>query len=157
MQQDPSIFSNVRDEWFVHAMNWLSWFAYGSIAIVAAHGIFGRKNRRLAFAMSLGGGAWAFWCRHIITQDGTRDIGSFGGVWLVITLSSMLFYIKVNSPLLYGSIELAFAFVSACISTMTLKEDKVTATIILASSVYLMVRAFDNIKKGLDERKKIAK
>jgi hypothetical protein len=82
-----------------------------------------------------------------------------GGTIVALIFGAILFILKINSPLLYGILEFCFA-IGACVASLGTKVgDKLTpdAGVVLVGSVYFMIRAMDNIKKGSDvlaERRK---
>jgi hypothetical protein len=65
---------------------------------------------------------------------------------------------KISSLQYYAVLEGGFALF-VCIATLAGMGDRVGSAQIgsLLASVYLFIRAADNFKKGLDERKKAAK
>jgi hypothetical protein len=76
------------------------------------------------------------------------------GSVVVLLFALLLFVIKVNTLLLYGYLEGLFALGSCVWSLGNKVHDTLTpeATITLLGSIYLMIRAMDNIKKGLEQR-----
>lgn len=80
------------------------------------------------------------------------------GTFVVVGLSAALFKMKISSLQYYAVLEGGFALF-VCIATLAGMGDRVGSAQIgsLLASVYLFIRAADNFKKGLDERKKAAK
>ena len=78
------------------------------------------------------------------------------GSVVVILVSLVLFGMKITEPLIHGFLEALFAL-AACVWSIEAKmTDTLSpeATVTLFASAYLMIRAMDNIKKGVEERTK---
>jgi hypothetical protein len=83
---------------------------------------------------------------------------SFLGVVVVTFFASLLFWLKIAQPIVYGCIEGSFAMGSCAYSLIYISDTFTTSALIaLLSSIYLMIRAFDNVKKGLDQRREKAR
>lgn len=82
-------------------------------------------------------------------SDETVRVAS--GTITVILLSLILFILKSNQPFKYGLIEFVFAVCSGAFSLSTKFGSNFSKenTIILCSAVYLMIRSFDNMWKGI--------
>jgi hypothetical protein len=76
------------------------------------------------------------------------------GTIMVVGFSGILFRLKTDKPWLYGLLEMGFALI-VCLQTLSgMKEYiKPMESAALMASVYLFVRAFDNLNKGWTERK----
>lgn len=82
------------------------------------------------------------------------------GLIVVAIFAGLLFRLKVAQPIVYGTLEGAFGFASCRYSLAHMSEtDTFTPPIliVLFTSIYLMIRAVDNIKRGLDERREKAR
>jgi hypothetical protein len=77
------------------------------------------------------------------------------GTVVALVCGILLFTLKIRRQIIYGTMEAIFAVGSCAFSLAHMGENLTGAAFIgLISSIYLMIRAMDNIKKGLDERKK---
>jgi hypothetical protein len=76
------------------------------------------------------------------------------GSLVVVIFASLLFYIKVRFALMYGILEGLFAVVSCVVSLWNMGSSLNSLVLVgLFTSIYLMIRAMDNIKKGIDQNK----
>jgi hypothetical protein len=119
-------------------------------------GKFNRFMKRHGYVLLCGVAFFAnrFFERYM-TQSNDRYLKTGGGLLITMIFSLLLFILKLTLPLIYGFFELGFAVVS-CRFSLGLLGDTFTMAPLIAfiSSIYLMIRAFDNIKRGFDERKK---
>jgi hypothetical protein len=117
---------------------------------------FQRFMQRRGYVLLYGGALLATrYAQNHLANSPERYLRVIGGVAIAVALSSLLFWMKIVAQTLYGVLELGFALGSCGFSLSLMGETFTAAAIIgLLSSIYLMIRAFDNIKKGLDARKK---
>jgi hypothetical protein len=110
----------------------------------------------LSIATAAFGATW-FLGRYL-SHSSDGSIRVVGGILIALIFGLVLFSLKVRTPLIYGGLELCFAIGSSRYSLSKIDADFTSgATVVFLTSIYLMVRAFDNIKKGLDERKNMRK
>jgi len=76
------------------------------------------------------------------------------GTILALLFGLLLFTVKISRPMIYGALEGIFA-IGSCAVSLSIMSDFIDLPhiIVLITSIYLMVRALDNIKKGLDARR----
>jgi hypothetical protein len=74
------------------------------------------------------------------------------GTIVVVIFSGLLFWLKQQFTIVYGAVEAAFA-VGSCILSLQRLGDVFDATVVIGlfGSIYLMIRAADNVSKGLDQ------
>ena len=90
-----------------------------------------------------------------LTNSPEPYIRVIGGSVIALTFSLLLFSLKILVQVVYGALEFVFGLASCGFSLSSMGAEFTAASLIgLVSSVYLMIRAMDNIKKGLDERAK---
>jgi hypothetical protein len=75
------------------------------------------------------------------------------GVAVMLVFALLLFNLKLEEPTIYGVLEGLFAIISCGCFLAQMKDDKLTETVAigLMSSIYLMIRSFDNVKRGIDQ------
>jgi hypothetical protein len=74
------------------------------------------------------------------------------GTLVVLVFSGLLFLLKQQQQIVYGSLELLFAICSSVLSLAHMTDTLNGPTLIgLFTSIYLMIRAADNITKGIEQ------
>lgn len=107
----------------------------------------------IALAIVIAGTSAITHTLHALPPDVTRTI--VGSVMILI-VGSILFLLKVKLSIIYAVIEITFAIVFA-IYTMRFDMTNYIGELQelkIGSSIYLLIRGFDNLRKGLDEAKK---
>jgi hypothetical protein len=74
------------------------------------------------------------------------------GSVVVVIFAGLLFLLKLQQPIFYGSLEALFA-VWSCAFSLSRVGDTLSATVLIGlfTSIYLMIRSADNVNKGVDQ------